>query len=115
MLRIEFDMVIRTMAAAVGLTILPMSVFAAPPSKETAGLKLAQQYCARCHRVAPTAARGWTDAPAFEDVANRPNSTVEGLQSMIEKPHMKMLNTQRPPAEANELATYIMSLRKHQH
>jgi hypothetical protein len=66
----------------------------------------------RCHPIAPTGKRGWTDAPAFEAIANRPCSTTETLSATIQQPHMKMLNIGRPVAEANDIAVYIMSLRK---
>ena len=65
-----------------------------------------------CHQIAPSSKRGWTDAPAFEAIANRPGSTTEMLSAKIQQPHMKMLNTERPAAEANDIAVYIMSLRK---
>jgi mono/diheme cytochrome c family protein len=98
--------------AAICLATLPRHTFADTPPNAAAGLKLAQQYCARCHQIAPAGKRGWTDAPPFESIANRPASTTETLSATIQKPHMKMLNTGRPVAEANDIAVYIMSLRK---
>ncbi len=102
---------IRILAAS-GLVLLPAVAGAAPPAKAAAGLQLAQKYCTECHQVVPSRTTSWTDAPDFEVIANRPHSTVAGLDSFIRKPHMKMLNTERPPPEANEIATYIMTLRK---
>ncbi len=104
--------IVRYVIAAICLATVPPRAFAETPSDAAAGLKLAQKNCAGCHQIAPTAKRGWTDAPAFEAIANRPGSTVETLSATIQKPHMKMLNTGRPVAEANEIAVYIMSLRK---
>jgi mono/diheme cytochrome c family protein len=98
--------------AAIYLATLPRFGFADPPPNAAAGLKLAEQYCVRCHQIAPTSRRGWTDAPAFEAIANRPGTSAEMLSATIQKPHMKMLNTQRPVDEANDIAVYIMSLRK---
>ena len=92
---------------------IPAGVHAASPTRAAAGLTLAQKYCAECHQVTPSRTTSWTDAPDFEVIANRPHVTVASLDSFIQKPHMKMLNTERPPAEANELATYIITLRKH--
>ncbi|HBK06949.1 MAG TPA: cytochrome C [Acetobacteraceae bacterium] len=99
-------------AAAVGLLVVQFRAFAAPPSKTQAGQTLAEQYCARCHMIAPSASKGWTDAPAFDAIANRPTTTLANLTTFIQQPHMHMLNTGRPPAEASALATYILSLRK---
>jgi cytochrome c len=104
--------IIPAVIAAACLALVPRCVFAESP-KAAAGLKLAQQYCVECHQVVPSDRKGWTDAPDFDAIANRPGATIVSLDATIEKPHMKMLNTQRPPAEANEIATYIMSLRKH--
>ncbi len=95
--------------AALGLAIVPFYASAAPAP----GLKLAQQYCAECHKVAPSDASGWTDAPAFDALANRPGTTVASLSAIIRKPHMNMLHTGRPPQESDQIAAYIMTLRHH--
>jgi mono/diheme cytochrome c family protein len=79
--------------------------------RAAAGAKLAEQYCAACHVVAPNGAGGWTDAPKFEDVANRPNVSAAKLSAFIQQEHMHMVNTGRPRSEADELAAYILSLR----
>lgn len=98
--------------AAAGLALAPHMVFADPAPRTAVGQKLAQQYCAECHVIAPNGKRGWTDAPAFDAVANRPGTTMPTLTTFIERPHMHMENTGRPPAEANEIAAYILSLRQ---
>ena len=92
--------------------LLPFTASADPAPGVAAGQKLAQQYCAECHVVVPSSARGWTDAPAFEAIANRQGTTEKTLSLYILQPHMHMLNTGRPPAEANQIAAYIISLRK---
>lgn len=84
---------------------------AAPPSKAEAGHALAQQYCAGCHAIGPDIKNGWTDAPDFAAIANKPGTTVQTLTAFIQKPHMHMLNTGRPPNEAADLAAYIVTLR----
>ena len=98
---------------AVYLTTPPGAAWAATPAAQ-AGLKLAQQYCTECHVVVPSASPGWTDAPSFQTIANRPDWTVPVLSGFIQKPHMHMLNTGRPQAEASEIAAYIVSLRNTQ-
>jgi hypothetical protein len=57
---------------------------------------------------------GWTDAPAFQTIANRTDWTAAKLSGLIQQPHLHMLNTGRPPSEANEIAAYIISLRKNE-
>ncbi|MDR3533350.1 MAG: hypothetical protein P4L90_22675 [Rhodopila sp.] len=111
--RIPTPQVVSGIMVAICLAAAPDGAFAQSASKSAAaGQQLAQQFCAQCHVIAPSSARGWTDAPAFDAIANRPATTAATLTAFIQKPHMHMLNTGRPPGEANEIATYIMSLRK---
>jgi cytochrome c len=98
--------------AVAGLVLAPRVLVADPAPNITAGQKLAQQHCAQCHVVVPSGKRGWTNAPAFEAIANRAGITEQTLATFIERPHMHMENSGRPPAEANEIAVYILSLRK---
>jgi mono/diheme cytochrome c family protein len=98
--------------AAAALLVVPWRANADGDSKAQAGLKLAQQFCVQCHMVASSSKQGWTDAPSFESIANRAGNTVPKLVAFIQQPHMHMLNTGRSPAEADEIATYIISLRK---
>jgi cytochrome c len=97
-------------------TIIPLiGGSSAQPKRGTvaAGQRLAEQFCSRCHVIAPSGHGSWTDAPAFDVIANREGVTAGQLSAFIQKPHMHMLNTERPPGEANALAAYIMSLRHH--
>lgn len=96
--------------AALALVIVPFYAHADP--KPLPGLALSQKYCAECHVVVPSASKGWTDAPAFDAIANRPNANAAGISVFLQKPHMKMLNTERPPNEAKAIAAYIMTLRQ---
>jgi len=98
--------------AAAALLVVPWHANAAGDSKVQAGLKLAQQFCVQCHMVTPGGKQGWTDAPTFESIANREGTTVPRLVTFIEQPHMRMLNTGRSPFESDEIARYIISLRK---
>lgn len=76
------------------------------------GQKLAQQYCSECHAIAPNARGNWTDAPAFDAIANRPDTTAAKLSAFIQQEHAHMLNTARPRGEADAIAAYIISLRQ---
>ena len=75
------------------------------------GLDIAQRLCSECHVVISSNKGGWTDAPAFEVIANRPTATATALSRFIQQPHMHMLNSARPPREADAISAYIMSLR----
>jgi mono/diheme cytochrome c family protein len=98
-------------ALALFLTFVAFPALAASPSQIQAGHALAQQYCIKCHVIAPGASKGWTNAPAFTAVANDPATTLSKLSQFIGQPHIHMLNTARPAPEAADLAAYIMSLR----
>jgi mono/diheme cytochrome c family protein len=84
----------------------------AVPNTAAAGKALAEQYCASCHVIVASNQAGWTDAPSFVAIARKPGTTAAGLSAIIQKPHMNMLNDQRPKPEADAMATYIISLRK---
>ncbi|HVZ10230.1 c-type cytochrome [Rhodopila sp.] len=75
------------------------------------GQKLAEQYCTRCHVIDQSGKAGWTNAPSFMSLANRPGTTMQSLEKVIGQPHMDMVNLPRPPAETQAIAAYIMSLR----
>ena len=70
-----------------------------------------QQFCAECHVVVPNGKAGWTDAPAFDAIANKPGTTAKFLRTFIQQPHMHMVNTGRPPGQAADIAAYILTLR----
>jgi mono/diheme cytochrome c family protein len=104
----------RVALATVGLALVgPVwTVDAQPvPNTAAAGKQLAQQYCVSCHIITSSGTGGWTDAPRFDAIANR--LSAEQISAFVQKPHMNMLNDQRPKAEADAIATYILSLRKH--
>jgi mono/diheme cytochrome c family protein len=83
------------------------------PNTAAAGQQLAEKYCVTCHIIGPSGHGGWTDAPRFDAIANRPNVSAAQISAFVQKPHMNMLNDQRPKPEADAIATYILSLRKH--
>ena len=72
----------------------------------------AQRYCDECHVIERNGPAGWTSAPSFAAIADKPTTTAASLRAFIQKPHMDMLNLARSPPEAADLAAYILSLRK---
>jgi len=76
------------------------------------GQKLAQSYCDECHVIVRNGPAGWTSAPSFAAIADKPTSTAASLRAFIQKPHMDMLNLARSPSEAADLAAYILSLQQ---
>ncbi|MCW3473440.1 c-type cytochrome [Limobrevibacterium gyesilva] len=99
--------------AAACLAMAPPCAYAqSAPNNAATGQTLAQQLCSRCHVVVPSGQRGWTDAPAFDAIANRQGATAAKLSAVIQKPHLHMLNTGLPQDQADAIAAYIISLRK---
>jgi len=77
------------------------------------GRKLAQSACSRCHVVGPQEQKGWTNAPSFTEIANRPTTTAQSLVAVIQTRHPKMSpGATRSPSEAADLAAYILTLRR---
>jgi cytochrome c len=113
MSKFAFTIPVLAAAATVCLAMSTQSANAQSATKNAAaGQALAQQYCAECHMVVPSSKRGWTDAPAFVEIASRQGTTQAKLSAFIQKPHMHMLNSGRLPHEADTISAYIMSLRK---
>ncbi len=83
----------------------------AQSSSVSEGHHLAQKTCATCHVIVPNGFGSWTDAPSFESIANRPGITQQWLAAFVQKPHMHMVMDQYTPAQANAIASFILSLR----
>lgn len=104
--------------AVVAAIVLPIGLPGGPAIAQTprgdvaAGQRLAVQLCVRCHVVPPNQGAGWTDAPTFAAIAQRPTTTARWLQDIIEKPHEHMAGTGLDPTQSADLAAYILSLRQ---
>ncbi len=86
--------------------------FKAHAANVAEGARLAQDLCSRCHVTTGEARLGWTNAPSFTAIANKPATTTASLQAFIQKPHMRMSNLARSRAEAADLTAYILTLRQ---
>ena|ERR1041385_1221633 len=97
--------------------LIPLVLFAAMPAEaQTMGVErgraLAQEFCARCHAISAAQERaGETVSPPFRRIAANPRWTREALIEMITVPHVNMPPPVLTPAEAREVADYILSLR----
>jgi mono/diheme cytochrome c family protein len=76
------------------------------------GYRLAAARCATCHVIVANGPGSWTDAPAFETLANRPGLTRQWLTDFILEPHANMLTQEYTRAQADSIAAYILSLRR---
>ena len=81
------------------------------PSAAERGLALARENCATCHAVeagqnrSPNAA-----APAFEELASRPEMTRMALATLLQIPHRSMPNLILEPNEIDDLSAYLSVL-----
>jgi mono/diheme cytochrome c family protein len=75
------------------------------------GKRLAELWCAACHVVTVNQRQANADAPPFEEIAKRPNFSERGLAAFLLDPHAKMPNMNLTRVEADDIATYIGTLR----
>ena len=99
------------MLAAGVLAVLP-AIGRAQPATPAEGRRIAERHCARCHVVQPAGGAGWTDAPAFAEVAQDPKVTRAWMRDFVTRLHMHMVNTDRTQAEADAVTAYLLSLRR---
>jgi len=79
----------------------------------TNGERLARALCVNCHQVAPDGAGTvLADVPGFAEVANRPDTTREGIETYVLSPHPAMPQIQFTRDELADISVYIMSLRE---
>ena len=84
------------------------SVSAADAEK---GKRIAQSRCAPCHIVVPLQRRELSNSPPFDQIARKNDLNPEMLAYLILSPHPRM-NMTLSREEADDLATYITSLRR---
>ena len=78
-----------------------------------AGFKHAKEICAKCHVVATGVGGGGTDgAPPFETIPNQLKRTEPQIKTFLSRPHGRMPDFVMTRREIDDLAAYIMSLRK---
>ena len=119
----------RNTATLLSLVMLVATSVAATESDETPvriryGFMVATERCAACHIASPhQTLKPLYDTPKFEDIANRPTTTREGLVNFLGTAHGTSfaLSNAPPPGgaalsrltdrEKSDVAFYILSLR----
>lgn len=77
------------------------------------GQRLAQQWCANCHAVAPGQRPPTGDAaPPLATVAARASTTEMSLRVFLQTPHANMPDYQLSRAQTDAVVAYILSLRR---
>lgn len=100
--------------------ILPLLALALPAVAQTdagdvqEGRRVAETWCANCHRVAPGGPGPVTDvAPSFKSVAEMPSTTAMALGVFLQTPHANMPDYQLSRDQKDDVIAYILSLRGH--
>lgn len=102
---IKLDLLAVVLVAAVLLA--PGPATAGDPAE---GLKLAEQWCASCHAIAPGRA-GTEPAPPFDAVVRERGRTDEWIATWLSTPHEMMPDLTLTRAEIDALVAYFDSLR----
>jgi mono/diheme cytochrome c family protein len=74
------------------------------------GERLARQWCAACHIVAPDQKQASADVPTFATIARMPGFDRNKVAFFLRDPHPKMPSMSLTRSEASDLADYIATL-----
>jgi cytochrome c len=76
------------------------------------GHRLADAWCKDCHAVEATITGATSGPPAFTAIANQPSSTELSLKVFLRTSHRSMPNLVITPSQADDLVSYILSLKR---
>jgi cytochrome c len=83
-----------------------------PSDSATTGHRLAEAWCQNCHAIEAAGAGTRGGAPDFAAIANRPSTTALSLKVFFKTSHNRMPNLIIAPDQAEDLANYILSLKR---
>jgi len=78
----------------------------------TAGHRLAEAWCKDCHAIDAATAGRKNGPPDFTAIANRTSTTALSLKVFFQTSHRSMPNLIIAPDQADDLVTYILSLKR---
>ena len=78
----------------------------------SAGQRLAEAWCKDCHALEKTSPGTFSRAPDFVRIANRTSTTELSLKVFLRSNHRSMPNLIIAPDQADDLAQFILSLRR---
>lgn len=85
----------------------------APEQDDTsAGRLLAEAWCSECHALEATGPGKPSRAPDFVQIANRTSTTELSLKVFFRTSHRSMPNIIIEPDQADDLAQFILSLKR---
>ena len=76
------------------------------------GRGLAIRWCGSCHLVTADQQRSMPGAPSFTKIARATDVTGDSLAHLLESPHPKMAKLALSPSALDDIAAYIVSLKK---
>ncbi|HYF08855.1 MAG TPA: cytochrome c [Acetobacteraceae bacterium] len=98
--------------------LLGLAAFALPAAAQSEigdareGRRLAETWCANCHRVGPQGPGPANDAAAaFAAIAAMPSTTAMSLRVFLQTPHANMPDYRLTRDQTDNLVAYILSLR----
>ena len=83
-----------------------------PSDSASAGHRLAEAWCRDCHAIDATTVGTRGGPPDFVAVANRASTTALSLKVFLKTSHQRMPNLIITPDQADDLANYILSLKR---
>jgi len=83
-----------------------------PEDSAASGHRLAEAWCQNCHAIERAIAGTRGGAPDFAAIANRSSTTALSLKVFFRTSHYRMPNLIIEPDQAEDLANYILSLKK---
>lgn len=86
------------------------SVGAASAQNVENGRRLSERWCAECHAIGP--APGKSKARSFAAIAARETITAEMIASFLHLPHATMPNVPLRGNDAQDIAAFIMGMKK---
>jgi mono/diheme cytochrome c family protein len=86
--------------------------FAQDRGNADAGRRLAENWCGKCHVVAPRTIRSGDTASSFQAIADLESTTALSLRVFLRTSHQEMPNFQLTPEETNDIIAYVLSLKK---
>ena len=97
---------------------LASAIIAATPSfaqdrgNTDAGRRLAEDWCGKCHAVAPRTIRSGDAASSFQAIADLESTTALSLRVFLRTSHQEMPNFQLTPEETDNVIAYVLSLKR---
>jgi cytochrome c len=76
------------------------------------GHRLAAAWCKGCHAIDAASGGAGSAAPDFAAIASQPSTTELSLRVFLKTSHRSMPNLVITPAQADDLVSYILSLKR---